>query len=73
MRLTDVFEHLIALIEDEHLEVVKVERLVLSEMEDTAGGTNNNVRCLGSLEHLLVLLEGLTTENNLSADVSHEF
>ena len=70
--LTDVFEYFVALVEDEHLEVVEVERLVLGKVQDTAWGADNDVRRVRTLEHLLLLLEGLTAKDHLRADVRDE-
>ena len=71
--LTDVLENLVALVENEHLEVVKVESLVFGEMEDSAWRANDDVRAVGTLEELLLLLEGLTTEDALSLHIGQEF
>lgn len=68
----DILENLIALVEDEHLEVVQFKGSILGEMEDTAWGADNDVRSVGALEHLLLLLERLTTQDALSSNVGDE-
>jgi len=71
--LTDVFEDFVALIEDEHLEVFQVERLVLGEVQDTARCSYDNVWSFWPLEKLFLLLDRLATEDTLSPDVWDEF
>lgn len=71
--LTDVLEHLIALVENENLEVIEVQRLVLGEVEDTAWGANDDVRSAWALQHLLLLLERLAAQEALRSHVRHEF
>ena len=68
MILTNILEYLIALIEDEDLEVLQVEGLVLSKMENTAWGADNDVGSVGSLEHLLLLIERLSTKDALGSN-----
>jgi hypothetical protein len=70
--LTDVVKDSIALVEDEDLEVVKVEGLVLCEVKDTAWGADHDMGDFVALKHLLLLLERLTSKNNLGADIRHK-
>lgn len=72
MKLTNVVEDFVTLVENEHLEVFEVERLVLGQMKDTSWSSNDNVRRLWALEQLLLFLEGLTTQNNFSPDIPNE-
>ena len=62
-------EHLVALIENEHLQVVEGESFVVRESEDTTRSTNDDMGRLGALENLLVFLDGDTTVENLSDDI----
>ena len=71
--LTDVLENFIALVEDEDLEVVQVERLVLGEVKNTTGGADDDVRGIRALKHLLLLLKRLSAQDALSLHVGHEF
>jgi hypothetical protein len=61
--LTELFEHLVALVEDEVLDVLEVEFLAPNESENPARGAHDDVRAVG-LEHLLVLRDGETTEKH---------
>ena len=72
-KLTDVVEDLVALVENEHLKVVQIERFVLGQMKDAAWGANDNVGRLGALQQLFLLLEGLATQNTLRPYVRDEF
>lgn len=64
-------EESIALVEHKHLEVAEVHLLLSDESKDTAGGSNNDVRRSGSLEEFDVVLDGLATVDDISADVLH--
>lgn len=69
--LTHLVEESVTLIEDEHLEVVEVKVLGLDESQDAAGGADDDVRWVGSLEQLDVVLHGLTTVDDLGAERLH--
>lgn len=47
--------------------------LVASESEDTAGSTNNDVGSVEALHQLNMVVDGLSTVNNFTTDVFHEF
>mmetsp|Transcript_39396 Transcript_39396/g.51560 ORF Transcript_39396/g.51560 Transcript_39396/m.51560 type:complete len:390 (+) Transcript_39396:638-1807(+) len=68
----DILEHLIALVENEHLQVVQVQGLVLGQVQDTAWGAHDDVGSVGALQQLLLLLKGLATEDAFSLNVWHE-
>lgn len=53
--LTKLFQHLVALVQDEMFDVAQVEALVAGQGQDPAGGSHHHMRAL-SLQHLLVLL-----------------
>ena len=61
--LTELLEHLVALVEDEVLEVLEVELLAADEGEDPAGRAHHDVRAV-RLEHLLVLRDRQTAEEH---------
>lgn len=67
--LTSLFEHLVALIENEDLEVGEVEVTLLNESEDSARGADNDVGSLETLEHLDVVNNGDTAINNFGSHV----
>lgn len=72
MVLTDTFEDSIALVEDEHLDVLGWHGLVLGEGEDSSWGSDDNV--WGScwvLEQLLVSSEGLAAIDDGGAELLH--
>jgi len=58
-------EKSVALIKDEHLEVAQVELLLTAKLQDTAGGSHNDVWGLEALEELDVVLDGLTTVDHI--------
>jgi len=64
-------EESIALVKHKHLEVAQVQLLLTAKLEDTAGSTNDDVWGLEALKELDVVLDGLTTVDNVSFDVSH--
>ena len=45
--------------------------LLLAKLKDTAGGSNDDVWRLEALKELDVVLDGLTTVDHISTDVSH--
>lgn len=67
--LTYFFEHLVALIEDEDLEIAEIEVTLLDESEDTPWGANNDMRLLNSLEESDVLANGDTAIYYLGAQL----
>ena len=71
-QLTDLIEHLVALIEDEALDVAKTELLVADQGVQTTGSSNNDVR-VGLLagEELDILLHRSTTVENSSLHIGH--
>ena len=70
--LTKVLEHLIALIENKHLQVVEVEGLVFGKVQDATRSANDDVRGLVALKQLLLLLERLTAQDAFRSHVGHE-
>jgi len=64
-------EESIALVKHKHLEVTQVQLLLTAKLQDTAGSSNNDVWGLEALKELDVVLDGLTTVDNISTDVSH--
>ena len=70
--LTHVLEHSVALVEDKHLEVIHVKRLVFDEGQDSSWGSHDNVWLSITLEELHVLLDWLPTVNDFGADIFHE-
>ena len=67
--LTYFFEHLVALVEDEDLEVAEVKVALLDEGEDTAWGADDHVGLLDALEEGDVLADGDTTVDHLCAQL----
>ena len=55
--LTDVFKHFVALIKNEHLQIVKVESLVLGQVQDTAWCSHDYVRSVRTLEQLFLFFK----------------
>lgn len=70
--LTDLVEEFVAFIEDEHLKVLHGEGLLSGQVQDTAWGSYNDVRCLVALEKLYLGANGLATIDDLSTDIFHE-
>lgn len=71
MVLTDAFEDSVALVEDEHLDVLGGHALVLGEGEDSAWGSDDDVGWSVALEELLVPGEGLTSVDDRGAELLH--
>jgi len=71
-RLTDAFQKLVALVQNEHLEVLDRQRLSAGEVKDATWGADDDVRGLVTLEHLDLLFDGLATVDNFGPDVLHE-
>lgn len=65
---SDTFEHFVALVKDEHLNVARVKSLVTSECKNSAWGADYDVRGLVALEELLLRRDWLATVNDFSAD-----
>ncbi len=61
--LTELLKHLVALVENEVLDVLQVELLAADEGQDAAGGADDNVGAVG-LQDLLVLGDGQSTEED---------
>lgn len=60
-------EHLIGLVETEHLDVVGLEGTTVDHVKDTTWGTNNDVGAVVELGH--VLSDGGTTNTGVAVDV----
>ncbi len=70
-RLTKLFEHFVALIQNEVLDTLCVETLVPSECVQTARGGDDDMGALGGLEEFLILLNGSSAIEDDSADIGH--
>ena len=71
-RLTKLFEHFVALVQDEVLDFGGIENLISDEGVETAGGGDHNVRALGLVsESVGVLRHRSATEERVDADVWH--
>ena len=70
-RLTELFEHFVALVQYKVLDTLCVETLVPSKGIETAWGGDDNMGALGGLEEFLILLNGSSTIEDGSADVGH--
>ena len=66
--LTGLIEHLVALVEDEDLELIQVERLVLDQGQDSARSAYDDVRRVRAVESFDVVLDGHATEEDIFAD-----
>lgn len=60
-------QHLIGLVEDEHLHLVGLEDAALDHVVDTAGGTDNDLRTLTEGVH--VITDSSTTNAGVAVDV----
>lgn len=69
-QLTQLFQHFVALVEDEMLQVLQVELLVADESENAAGCADDDVRD-GGLKSLLVLLDRHAAEEDRNLDARH--
>jgi hypothetical protein len=69
-QLTQLLQHLVALVEDEMLQVLQVELLVADESEDAAGCADDDVRC-HRLQRLLVLLNRHAAEEHSDLHARH--
>jgi len=63
-------EHLVALVKNEMLDMLQVERLGADKAQDAAGGADDNVRAV-LLERLLVLVNWHTAEEDGDFQVLH--
>lgn len=73
-RLTELFKHLVTLVQDKVLYFARVELLLPYERHHSAGCTDNNVWALFLVvENLLVGRDGGTTVEYTGSDVGHEF
>jgi hypothetical protein len=70
MNDTDRLEERITLIEDEELDLLEIEGLLVGKGEDTARGTDHDVRGV-LLERSPVLNDGQTAEEHRGFDVRH--
>ena len=70
-RLTELFEHFVALVQYEVLDTLCVEALVPSECVKTARGGDDDMGALGGLEEFLILLNGSSAIEDDSADIGH--
>lgn len=68
-KLTNFFEHFVALIENEDLKVSEVKVSSLDESKDSSWCAHDNVRLLDTLEESNVLVKGHTTIDNLCAQL----
>jgi hypothetical protein len=69
-----LIKHLIALIQDKHVEVIKVENTFFDESKNSSWGSNNNMR--GScwiFENLFVFLDWDSTKNDSGSNVFEIF
>lgn len=62
-------EHLVTLIQDEYLEIFKIECLLLDQGKDTSRSTDDDVWWLESFKNLLVLTDGDSTIEHLRANI----
>lgn len=70
VKLTQLFQHLIALVENEMFQVLQVEFLVANESENATWCPNDNMRrCC--LQNLFVLLDWHSTEENCNLHARH--
>ena len=72
VQLTDIVEELVAFVEHEHFEVLNRQGLLAGQVQDAAGGANNNVRGLVALQELNLLFNRLSAVNDFRAELVHE-
>jgi hypothetical protein len=67
-----LFEHLVALIQDEVFDILQVQFLALDESQDTPGGSDDNMRAV-RFQDLLVFGDGKASEKdaNLKGRISY--
>lgn len=68
--LTELFQHLVALVEDKVFDVLETKVLVADEGEGATGCAHHDVRAILA-EHLLVLLDGQAAEEHGTLDAGH--
>lgn len=68
--LTQLLQHLIALIKNKVFDVLQAEVLLEDECADTPGGSHNNMRAV-LFQDLLILLDGHATEEHRYLDGGH--
>jgi len=64
-------EQSVTLIKNKHLEVAQVEVLLADELKDTARGSHDDVWRLKALQEFDVILDGLSTVDDISAYLGH--
>jgi len=64
----EMFEHLVALVENEALEMVQLELLLFGELQNTAGCADDDMGCL-LLQQLAVLTDSDATKEHLHLHV----
>ena len=71
-KLTNLVEHLVALVEDEHADAAETEVLVANQGVETTRSTDDDVGVgLLVLKDLGILLDGSTTVEDAGLDVGH--
>lgn len=70
MKLTQLLQHLVALVEDEMFQVLQVELLVADESENATGCSNHDMRCC-CLQSFFVLLDRHATEEHSNFNARH--
>ena len=69
---TELLQHLVTLVQDEHLDLRTVKALVTGQSVHPSGSTDNDVRALGLVgQDLLVSLDRGTSVKDRSPDVGH--
>ena len=68
-----LIEHLVALIEDESLQIVKLEIFLLNESQHATRRADDNVRRLEAFENFLVLADRNATEERFTAHIRKIF
>lgn len=71
-QLTQLLQHLIALVKDEMFQVLQVEFLVPDESENSSWGADNDVRC-HCLQGLFVLLNRHAAKEHCDLNARHIF
>ena len=69
---TELLQHLVTLVQDEHLDLGSIEALVSGQSVHSSRGTDDDVRALGLVgQDLLVGLDGGTSVKDRGPDVGH--
>jgi hypothetical protein len=66
-------KHFIALIEDEHLQVVEIQCFVLHQLQDATWGADHDVRRVRSLQYLYILLHRDSSKEDFLSDFGKVF